>query len=150
MQMMSKKSIRIILLLLGLIIVLVVIANYLSKAFEFGGLQQKEVIVNNHGKQYVFIAKTWGLAGNHEQIELITPAGDTCVFYTDELVYQNTAEGLVVIPWHYNDEMNAFSAKDSTLTIKAINNLDSVRDLYGNYKQLGYEKIDLRQLLFKD
>lgn len=150
MELISRKLIRIILLLLGLLLVAVMIANYLSKSLDFGGLQQKEVVVDNHGKQYVFIAKTWGLAGNHEQIELITPACDTCVFYTDELVYQNTAEGLVVIPWHYNDEMNAISAKDSTLTIKAINNLDSVRTLYDNYKQLGYEKIDLRQLLFKD
>ena len=147
---MSRKLIRLILLLLGLLLVAVMIANYLSKPLDFGGLQQKEVVVDNHGKQYVFIAKTWGLAGNHEQIELITPAGDTCVFYTDELVYRNTAGGLVVIPWHYNEEMNAISEKDSTLTIKAISNLDSLRYLYDNFKQKGYEKIDLRQLIFND
>jgi len=67
----------IIVFLLGL---LMVIVYYLTRPLDLAFC--KETIINHNNKQYVFIARQWGVAGNHEQIELITPTRDTCVFVT--------------------------------------------------------------------
>ena len=131
----------IIVLLLGL---LMVIVYYLTRPLDLAFC--KETIINHNNKQYVFIARQWGVAGNHEQIELITPTRDTCVFYTDRLLYKNTSKGIIIIPPSNGvfvyDIIDNVCKKDTSIIIKSINDPDSTKYLYDNYKKMGYEKIE--------
>ena len=131
----------IIVFLLGL---LMVIVYYLTRPLDLAFC--KETIINHNNKQYVFIARQWGVAGNHEQIELITPTRDTCVFYTDRLLYKNTSKGIIIIPPSNGvfvyDIIDNVCKKDTSIIIKSINDPDSTKYLYDNYKTMGYEKIE--------
>ena len=131
----------IIVFLLGL---LMVIVYYLTRPLDLAFC--KETIINHNNKQYVFIARQWGVAGNHEQIELITPTRDTCVFYTDRLLYKNTSKGIIIIPPSNGvfvyDIIDNVCKKDTSIIIKSINDPDSTKYLYDNYKTRGYEKIE--------
>ena len=131
----------IIVFLLGL---LMVIVYYLTRPLDLAFC--KETIINHNNKQYVFIARQWGVAGNHEQIELITPTRDTCVFYTDRLLYKNTSKGIIIIPPSNGvfvyDIIDNVCKKDTSIIIKSINDPDSTEYLYDNYKTMGYEKIE--------
>lgn len=132
----------IIVFLLGL---LMVIVYYLTRPLDLAFC--KETIINHNNKQYVFIARQWGVAGNHEQIELITPTRDTCVFYTDRLLYKNTSKGIIIIPPSNGvfvyDIIDNVCKKDTSIIIKSINDPDSTKYLYDNYKKMGYEKIEI-------
>ena len=136
-----KRKLMIIVFLLGL---LMVIVYYLTRPLDIAFC--KETIINHNNKQYVFIARQWGVAGNHEQIELITPTRDTCVFYTDRLLYKNTSKGIIIIPPSNGvfvyDIINNICKKDTSIIIKSINDPDSTEYLYDNYKTMGYEKIE--------
>lgn len=131
----------IIVFLLGL---LMVIVYYLTRPLDLAFC--KETIINHNNKQYVFIARQWGVAGNHDQIELITPTRDTCVFYTDRLLYKNTSKGIIIIPPSNGvfvyDIIDNVCKKDTSIIIKSINDPDSTKYLYDNYKTMGYEKIE--------
>ena len=132
----------IIVFLLGL---LMVIVYYLTRPLDLAFC--KETIINHNNKQYVFIARQWGVAGNHDQIELITPTRDTCVFYTDRLLYKNTSKGIIIIPPSNGvfvyDIIDNVCKKDTSIIIKSINDPDSTKYLYDNYKKMGYEKIEI-------
>lgn len=132
----------IIVLLLGL---LMVIVYYLTRPLDLA--YSKETIINHNNKQYVLVARSWGVAGNHEQIELITPTRDTCVFYTDRLLYKNTSKGIIIIPPSNGvfvyDIIDNVCKKDTSIIIKSINDPDSTKYLYDNYKKMGYEKIEI-------
>ena len=136
-----KRKLMIIVFLLGL---LMVIVYYLTRPLDIAFC--KETIINHNNKQYVFIARQWGVAGNHEQIELITPTRDTCVFYTDRLLYKNTSKGIIIIPPSNGvfvyDIIDNVCKKDTSIIIKSINDPDSTKYLYDNYKKMGYEKIE--------
>ena len=136
-----KRKLMIIVFLLGL---LMVIVYYLTRPLDLAFC--KETIINHNNKQYVFIARQWGVAGNHEQIELITPTRDTCVFYTDRLLYKNTSKGIIIIPPSNGvfvyDIIDNVCKKDTSIIIKSINDPDSTKYLYDNYKTMGYEKIE--------
>ena len=136
-----KRKLMIIVFLLGL---LMVIVYYLTRPLDFAFC--KETIINHNNKQYVFIARQWGVAGNHEQIELITPTRDTCVFYTDRLLYKKTTKGIIIVPPSNGvfvyDIINNICKKDTSIIIKSINDPDSTEYLYDNYKTMGYEKIE--------
>ena len=137
-----KRKLMIIVFLLGL---LMVIVYYLTRPLDLAFC--KETIINHNNKQYVFIARQWGVAGNHEQIELITPTRDTCVFYTDRLLYKNTSKGIIIIPPSNGvfvyDIIDNVCKKDTSIIIKSINDPDSTKYLYDNYKKMGYEKIEI-------
>lgn len=136
-----KRKLMIIVFLLGL---LMVIVYYLTRPLDLAFC--KETIINHNNKQYVFIARQWGVAGNHDQIELITPTRDTCVFYTDRLLYKNTSKGIIIIPPSNGvfvyDIIDNVCKKDTSIIIKSINDPDSTKYLYDNYKTMGYEKIE--------
>ena len=141
---MERKLIIIILILFGALMTIVIIRD-LTRPLDLG-TYNREITVNNNDKQYVFIVRKWGLAGNHEQIELITPARDTCVFYTNRLLYKKTSKGIIIIPPSEGvfvyDNINNICRKDTSIIIKTMNNPDSTEYLYDNYKKMGYEKIE--------
>lgn len=136
-----KRKLMIIVLLLGL---LMVIVYYLTRPLDLA--YSKESIINHNNKQYVLVARSWGVAGNHEQIELITPTRDTCVFYTDRILYKKTTKGIIIVPPSNGvfvyDIINNICKKDTSIFIKSINDPDSTEYLYDNYKTMGYEKIE--------
>ena len=139
-----KRKLIIIVILFCLLMTIVIIRD-LTRPFDFGTYNQ-EITINSNDKQYVFIVRKWGLAGNHEQIELITPARDTCVFYTNRLLYKKTSKGIIIIPpskvVFVYDIINNICKKDTSIIIKSINDPDSTEYLYDNYKTMGYEKIE--------
>ncbi len=141
---MKRKHIIIIVILLSVLVTLVIIHD-MTRPLDFGTYNQ-EITINSNDKQYVFIVRKWGLAGNHEQIELITPARDTCVFYTNRLLYKKTSKGIIIIPPSKGvfvyDIINNICRKDTSIIIETMNNPDSAEYLFDNYKKMGYEKIE--------
>ena len=135
---------RKLMIIVFLFFFLMVIVYYLTRPLDFAFC--KETIINHNNKQYVLVARSWGVAGNHEQIELITPTRDTCVFYTDRLLYKNTSKGIIIIPPSNGvfvyDIIDNVCKKDTSIIIKSINDPDSTEYLYDNYKTMGYEKIE--------
>ncbi len=139
-----KRKLIIIVILFCLLMTIVIIRD-LTRPFDLG-TYNREITINNIDKQYVFIVRKWGLAGNHEQIELITPARDTCVFYTNRLLYKKTSKGIIIIPPSKGvfvyDIINNICRKDTSIIIQTMNNPDSTEYLFDNYKKMGYEKIE--------
>lgn len=138
---------KLIIVLLFSFLMAILITYELIRPLDFGTYNQ-ETIIENNNKQYIFVARKWGLAGNHEQIELITPTQDTCIFYTDRLLYKNTSQGIIIIPpsegVYIDDDIIGICNNDSSIIIKTINNPDSTNYLYDNYKKLGYEIIEIK------
>ena len=141
-----KRKLIIIIVIFFCLFLTIVIIHDLTRPLDFGAYN-REITINNNGKQYVFIVRKWGLAGNHEQIELITPARDTCVFYTNRLLYKKTSKGIIIIPpskgVFVDENIQDICRKDTSIIIKIMNDPDSTEYLYDNYKIMGYEKIEI-------
>lgn len=115
--------------------------------------QLKENIVSIHleeGSETLYLkAKTWGVAGNHEQIVLsafrdsLARKSDDYIFYTSEIFYK-VHDNRAVIIYVAESAVSGPSNKIPNVTIKGLKTADEIRDYTINFKKYGLERISFQ------
>jgi len=104
------------------------------------------VYLQNKNIKLYIKTRTWGLAGNHEQIFItktnkgIYPDSLTdIVFNTDVICYKIINDSLLLI--YSPSEPFAYNLKNNYIKIITVNGGDSLRDLTYNFKNYGLKRI---------
>jgi len=124
-------------------IILAVLLVSCSDMPDLNGIENS-VEVNGLEKKISIESKTWGLAGNHEEIRLISDETcDTIVFYTDQLFYKTKGTDTLII------YVNRSSYKEKPIhmcetVFMEIHNLtynDDIKEIESSYKSKGLKRI---------
>jgi len=120
-------------------------AVVLSSCFEMPDLNgiENSVSISGMNKQFFIESKTWGLAGNDEEIKLVSAENcDTITFYTDQIFYE--VKGTDTLAIHTNS--SSFSEKPSKfcetifLEIHELTSYDDIEKMEKTFKERGLER----------
>lgn len=126
--------------------ILLVVA--LISCFEIPDLNgiENSVSINGINKQFYIESKTWGLAGNHEEIKLVSKENcDTITFYTDQIFYE--IKGTDTLAIHTNS--SSFFEKPSKfcetifLEIYELKYFDDIKEMERTFKEKGLKRITI-------
>lgn len=105
-----------------------------------------KVTISNLKTQINIESKTWGLAGNHEIIQLTSMEKcDTIKFYTDQIFYTTRGNDTLVI---YTNS-SSYSEKPKSicgnihLDINDLNSYDEIKELERTYQKMKLKRITI-------
>jgi hypothetical protein len=105
---------------------------------------ENSVAVIGLKKKISIESKTWGLAGNHEEIKLISDeACDTIIFYTDQIFYKTKGTDTLIIYVNkssYN-EKPTYMCETIVLEMHNLTYYDDIKEIERSYKTKGLKRI---------
>lgn len=139
-------------LLLFLVLLIVIIVWFCHKWRKKEPIPTKENIISlklsKIDKPLYLKAKTWGIAGNHEEIVLsqldsgFSNKTNDYIFYTSEVFYKIENDSIAII---YAPEslISEPVNKMSNVKIKCLKTADEIKDYNTNYQKYGLQRISV-------
>lgn len=147
-----SKTKKMIFAIIALLLVLVVWYYNHWRNEDFMPPNEKIITVNfeNTDKKVFIKAKTWGVAGNHEEIVLslsnanISNKESDYIFYSNEVYYKTDSIQTITIfapESSISEPLNKFT--NTTVKINGLKNADEIKDYALNYQKYGLKKVNV-------
>lgn len=144
---------KLIIIIVGIGIILIscflIFKSTLSPLDELDNKNIERILIFNTVDSIYISARTWGLAGNHEEIVFsetsISPneKEKQYIFYTDEVFYKSDNSSLVIYAPKSGIKESIIPFKNIEVKIKGLKTADEIRDYSINYEKYGLSKISI-------